>query len=586
MRPMLVLRPVIPHHAAGRRTEPPVSVPMAQGAMRAATATADPLLEPPGVRAILRSHGFQGVPRCWLVPQPPKANSTVCVLPMTIMPALISFRASVAVRLERRSRQTALPPVVTRPSSSIRSLRATGMPCSGPTPCPERMALWAASAASRASLANTSTKACSLPSSRSMRCRQASTISTGEMLRLISFSASVASERCARSVAMSVSQKSLAVGTPEHGIQQQVSPRERAVELDVFLGVVADTVAAGRKNHGRWREVCDRVGIVTGLAQHFAVAQPQIGRGVLQQADALGGEQRGAPAPSLDDRHADACLGFCHGDRRPNFAVHALEARGVGMAEVDQQPHRFGYDAGQVGKAFDARRRGAPFLASEGKSDIVHGGNQITGTDQRIAALEHGRAAAVARFSRNSDAQGERLVAADHDTNIAALAIELRCLFDVQLQITVEAPVAERRRAEIADALEFIAKAQALIVQGGVHLGRGKLAGERKRAHQRRTEASAFLVRPHDELDGPARRHAAVVQAPDHLEPAEHAERAIVSAATDLRVEMAADGNRRQGIVGPRPAGEDVADAIDLDATARLPHPANEEIAYLLVLWR
>ena len=53
IRPMLVFNPVMPHQAAGMRTEPPVSVPMAQGAMRAATATAEPAEEPPGVRATL-----------------------------------------------------------------------------------------------------------------------------------------------------------------------------------------------------------------------------------------------------------------------------------------------------------------------------------------------------------------------------------------------------------------------------------------------------------------------------------------------------------------------------------------------------
>ena len=56
-RPIVVLRPVRPHHEAGSRTEPPVSVPIAQGANPAATATPEPLLDPPGVRATV------GVPR-------------------------------------------------------------------------------------------------------------------------------------------------------------------------------------------------------------------------------------------------------------------------------------------------------------------------------------------------------------------------------------------------------------------------------------------------------------------------------------------------------------------------------------------
>jgi hypothetical protein len=68
---MVVFSPVMPFHAAGMRTEPPVSVPIAQGAIRAATATPEPEDEPPGVRCVLSSQGFHGVPRCWLVPQPP-----------------------------------------------------------------------------------------------------------------------------------------------------------------------------------------------------------------------------------------------------------------------------------------------------------------------------------------------------------------------------------------------------------------------------------------------------------------------------------------------------------------------------------
>src|SRR4030088_2458911 len=115
--------------------------------MRAATATPDPLLEPPGVLAVVASHGFQGVPICWLVPHPPNANSTVWVLPSTIMPAEIMRRAMVAVTTERRLRQLAEPPVVTCPSSSIRSLSAIGTPCKGPIAWSARMALCAASGA-------------------------------------------------------------------------------------------------------------------------------------------------------------------------------------------------------------------------------------------------------------------------------------------------------------------------------------------------------------------------------------------------------------------------------------------------------
>ena len=49
--------PTTPHSAAGWRIEPPVSVPSASGAIEAATAAAEPPLEPPGTRS--RSHGLR-----------------------------------------------------------------------------------------------------------------------------------------------------------------------------------------------------------------------------------------------------------------------------------------------------------------------------------------------------------------------------------------------------------------------------------------------------------------------------------------------------------------------------------------------
>ena len=127
-RPILVFKPVIPHQDAGKRTEPPVSVPTAHGTSPAATATPEPLLEPPGVLARWRSQGFHGVPRREFVPQPPMANSTVCVLPRTTIPCAISFFANVAVRVAQFDVKASLPPVTILPSSSIKSFNAIGTP--------------------------------------------------------------------------------------------------------------------------------------------------------------------------------------------------------------------------------------------------------------------------------------------------------------------------------------------------------------------------------------------------------------------------------------------------------------------------
>ena len=58
--PRVGFRPTIPVNAAGTRPDPAVSVPSANGTSPAATATADPELDPPGTR--VASTGLRGVP--------------------------------------------------------------------------------------------------------------------------------------------------------------------------------------------------------------------------------------------------------------------------------------------------------------------------------------------------------------------------------------------------------------------------------------------------------------------------------------------------------------------------------------------
>ena len=57
MRPLVGLRVTRPHNAAGQRNEPVASEPCATATAPAATAAADPPLDPPTERA--RSHGFR-----------------------------------------------------------------------------------------------------------------------------------------------------------------------------------------------------------------------------------------------------------------------------------------------------------------------------------------------------------------------------------------------------------------------------------------------------------------------------------------------------------------------------------------------
>ena len=85
MRPKVGLRPTMAQRAAGSLTEPPVSLPRAAMHWPAATAAAEPPLEPPVMRP-----GFQGLragPSWGLMLVAPRANSCICSLPRRMAPA-------------------------------------------------------------------------------------------------------------------------------------------------------------------------------------------------------------------------------------------------------------------------------------------------------------------------------------------------------------------------------------------------------------------------------------------------------------------------------------------------------------------
>ena len=85
------LKATMPQYDAGRISEPAVCVPKASGTMKSATAAAEPLEEPPGVRE--GSSGLR-VSRGTKV-----ANSAVTVLPMIVPPARrVSATAAASAR--------------------------------------------------------------------------------------------------------------------------------------------------------------------------------------------------------------------------------------------------------------------------------------------------------------------------------------------------------------------------------------------------------------------------------------------------------------------------------------------------------
>src|SRR5690625_4723402 len=108
--------------------DPPVSVANAKGASEAATAAAEPPLEPPGTRP--RSHGLRVVLRAEYSVEDPRANSSIFVLPKIGIPAAFKCVTTVASYGGTKSASIFEADVVRTPSVHRLSLSAIGTPSS------------------------------------------------------------------------------------------------------------------------------------------------------------------------------------------------------------------------------------------------------------------------------------------------------------------------------------------------------------------------------------------------------------------------------------------------------------------------
>src|SRR5688572_28719309 len=109
MRPKLGLKPTTPQNDAGRITDAIVCEPMVSDDNPAATAAAEPLLDPPGVCA-----GLCGLR---VGPGSKNANSVVTVLPSISAPASRSFFTQAASLPANNSGGSAEPAFVGKPST-------------------------------------------------------------------------------------------------------------------------------------------------------------------------------------------------------------------------------------------------------------------------------------------------------------------------------------------------------------------------------------------------------------------------------------------------------------------------------------
>ena len=129
------------------RIDPAPSAASAAGTIPAATAAAEPPLEPPGVRSV--SHGLRVTPQVIDSVNGQSPTSGIVVLPTTIAPAA-------RIRLTTSESSGALvtiapvPRLVISPPMAISSLTAIGTPRSGLVcPAPRRWSARSASASAR-----------------------------------------------------------------------------------------------------------------------------------------------------------------------------------------------------------------------------------------------------------------------------------------------------------------------------------------------------------------------------------------------------------------------------------------------------
>ena len=89
MTPGVVFKPSIAQDAAGIRTEPLVSVPKETGVIPDATATAEPLDDPPTIQ--LGSRGFRHLEKLLFCDVAPQAYGAITAVPKILAPASCSF---------------------------------------------------------------------------------------------------------------------------------------------------------------------------------------------------------------------------------------------------------------------------------------------------------------------------------------------------------------------------------------------------------------------------------------------------------------------------------------------------------------
>jgi hypothetical protein len=210
--------------------------------------------------------------------------------------------------------------------------------------------------------------------------------------------------------------------------------------------------------------------------------------------------------------------------------------------------------------------------------DRTHARRDLRRGHERVVADPHGRRPRVILHAVDGQARprdGDDAV--DH-ADVQSFLLEERTLLDVQLEVGAKRPRHARLGAEIADALQLVHEPDAVLVARVVGVLEGDLARHDAAGDHGRLKARALLVGEDHERDRMPRAQPVVVERANGLEPAQHAELAIVLAAGRDRVRMGAHHDGRQGL-GARALAEDVAHLIDGHSQPGLAHPADHEVS-------
>ena len=252
------------------------------------------------------------------------------------------------------------------------------------------------------------------------------------------------------------------------------------------------------------------------------------------------------------------------------------------MAELAGQEHLAGNDVARVGIGVD-HAAGRDAERRLGQADGVDEFDDARRAEQRVFAHRHRRRAGVAFEAGELQLVPALALAVGDDSDVVALVFEDRPLLDVQFEIGVERPAADRLLALEADAHEFVAELLAVGIEPRIGEFLGVDAGEHARRDHRRRVARAFLVGPVGDLDRVAGLDLEVVERTHDFQRAEHAEHAVELAAGRLGVEMAAEHHGGKIVFDAGAAREHVAHLVDLERTAGLLAPRAEQFASLLV---